>query len=79
MDCGEEAEIRVESRFAYGDMGRAAEGSLPAIPSKATISYNVILKKFEEEPDIEQLEISVRRSMGWVQNYKSFIFQFFKY
>ncbi|XP_029172556.1 peptidyl-prolyl cis-trans isomerase FKBP8 [Nylanderia fulva] len=58
MDVGEVAEIVVDPRFAYGNLGKRP------IPPDATITYTVELKASEFEPDIETLSISQRREIS---------------
>lgn len=59
MDAGEEAEIVIAPRFAYGTLGDE-----PKIPPNATLSYTVELKSFEFEPESETLSISKRKEIG---------------
>ena len=59
MDVGEEAEIEIASRFAYGTLG-----DKPQIPSDATLWYTVELKAVEYEPEIESLAVNQRKEMG---------------
>ncbi|XP_003427294.1 peptidyl-prolyl cis-trans isomerase FKBP8 [Nasonia vitripennis] len=64
MDLEEEAEVETASRFAYGSLGRKATASLPEIPPDAKITYNIVLKSIEFEPDIDELEYSERQKIG---------------
>lgn len=59
MDKGEEAEIKVGPRFAYGTLGRK-----PDIPSGATLFYTITLQDVEEDPPINTLHANDRISMG---------------
>ncbi|XP_033210522.1 peptidyl-prolyl cis-trans isomerase FKBP8 [Belonocnema kinseyi] len=59
MDIGEEAEVEVASRFAYGTLGEKDK-----IPSGVTVWYTVELKDVEYEPEIESLAVNQRKEMG---------------
>ncbi|XP_076241970.1 peptidyl-prolyl cis-trans isomerase FKBP8 [Calliopsis andreniformis] len=59
MDVEEVAEIEVDPRFAYGQLGKD-----PNIPPDATIFYTVELKSSELEEEIEILSISQRKEIG---------------
>lgn len=60
MDEGERAEITVNSRFAYGEIGCAAKN----IASGATIVYEIELTKVEEESDLEKKTYESRKEIG---------------
>ncbi|XP_058808343.1 peptidyl-prolyl cis-trans isomerase FKBP8 [Phymastichus coffea] len=67
MNVGEEAELIVHPRFAYGSLGRSAisgKTNLPAIPPDAKITYNIILKSVHMETDIYELPYEERRRIG---------------
>lgn len=59
MDKGEEAEVKVGPRFAYGSLGRK-----PDIPAGATLFYNVKLLDVNEEAPIHSLKVDERISVG---------------
>ncbi|XP_078049157.1 peptidyl-prolyl cis-trans isomerase FKBP8 isoform X1 [Augochlora pura] len=59
MDTNEVAEIEVDPRFAYGQLGK-----LPTIPPNATILYTVELKSIEMQEEIETLSIKQRKEIG---------------
>lgn len=58
MDVDEVAEIQVDSRFAYGHLGKE-----PHIPPDATILYTVELKSCELD-GMETLSINERKEIG---------------
>ncbi|XP_012269550.1 peptidyl-prolyl cis-trans isomerase FKBP8 isoform X2 [Athalia rosae] len=60
MDVGEVAEVEVESRFAYGDLGRE-----PDIPGGAKLFYTLELLSVEMEPEIETLGVAQRKEIGY--------------
>lgn len=62
MNVGEEAEIEVASRFAYGDKGCKTEDV--NVPPGATIFYTVTLKSVELEDEIDTLSVEKRREIG---------------
>lgn len=64
MDAEEEAEVQVNSRFAYGTLGRPSTSSFPEIPPHATLMYSVVLKEVHMEPNIEDLTYHERKKMG---------------
>ncbi|BES98361.1 Fk506 Hypothetical protein protein [Nesidiocoris tenuis] len=59
MDKGEEAEILVKSRFAFGDIGRN-----PDVPPGATLLYKVHLKDVRPEPAVSSLPYDQRLAVG---------------
>lgn len=59
MEIGEVAQIEVDPRFAYGELGLE-----PNIPPRATITYMVELKSCEPEPEMETLSITQRKEIG---------------
>lgn len=59
MDKGEEAEIKVGPRFAFGSLGRK-----PDIPSGATLHYTIKLHDVQEESPINILGINDRITLG---------------
>ncbi|XP_051175213.1 peptidyl-prolyl cis-trans isomerase FKBP8 [Leptopilina boulardi] len=59
MDVGEEAEIEIASRFAYGTIGEK-----PNIPSNVTLRYNVKLVSVEMETELESLTVNERKRIG---------------
>lgn len=69
MDVGEEAEIEIASRFAYGTIGEK-----PNIPSNVTLRYNVKLVSVEMETELESLTVNERKRIGY--NIQYFLFNF---
>lgn len=68
MSVGEEAELVVHSRFAYGSIGRSAlsgKKELPAIPPDAVITYNITLLSVDIEPDLESMSYEQIRKIGY--------------
>lgn len=63
MCVGEEAEISVDSRFAYGTVGLNREHQT-FIPPSAKIIYNVVLISTKEEDDLETLTFEKRKIIG---------------
>lgn len=59
MELGETCEIVIQSRFAYGSVGR-----LPEIPPDSTIKYNLKLLRVEDEPDAANMSIAARMEKG---------------
>ncbi|XP_015520956.1 peptidyl-prolyl cis-trans isomerase FKBP8 [Neodiprion virginianus] len=59
MDVEEVAEVEVEARFGYGDLGRE-----PDIPGGAKLFYTIELLSVEMEPEIETLGIAQRKNIG---------------
>uniref|UniRef100_A0A0K8TJ23 peptidylprolyl isomerase n=1 Tax=Lygus hesperus TaxID=30085 RepID=A0A0K8TJ23_LYGHE len=59
MDKGEEAEVIVKSRFAFGDMGRE-----PDVPSGATLVYTITLLDINPEPLIATINLNDRLTIG---------------
>ncbi|KAK0173215.1 hypothetical protein PV328_006447 [Microctonus aethiopoides] len=59
MEEGEDAEIEVASRFAYGELGKE-----PDIPPGATIIYEVKLKSVQIQEEIDTLGFAQRKELG---------------
>lgn len=59
MEEGEDAEIEVASRFAYGELGKE-----PDIPPGATIIYEVKLKSVRIQEEIDTLGFAQRKELG---------------
>ncbi|XP_046744804.1 peptidyl-prolyl cis-trans isomerase FKBP8-like [Diprion similis] len=59
MDVEEIAEVEVEARFGYGDLGRK-----PDIPGGAKLFYTIELLSVEMEPEIETLGVAQRKKIG---------------
>lgn len=59
MDVNEVAEIEVNPRFAYGQLGRQ-----PNIPPDAVINYIVELQTVQSEFDMETLNMKQRQEIG---------------
>ncbi|XP_046485180.1 peptidyl-prolyl cis-trans isomerase FKBP8 [Neodiprion pinetum] len=59
MDVEEVAEVEVEARFGYGDLGRE-----PDIPGGAKLFYTIELLSVEMEPEIGTLGIAQRKNIG---------------
>nr|XP_018900271.1 PREDICTED: peptidyl-prolyl cis-trans isomerase FKBP8 [Bemisia tabaci] len=63
MDVGEVAEVFVGPRFGFGKIGRQ-EPDKPEVPPNANLHYTMKLIKVEPGPDIEQLKVAERSSIG---------------
>ncbi|KAF6201644.1 hypothetical protein GE061_004037, partial [Apolygus lucorum] len=59
MDKGEEAEVIVKSRFAFGDIGRE-----PDVPPGATLVYTITLIDINPEPLIATINLQDRLNIG---------------
>ena len=59
MERGEKAEITVNPRFGFGELGRP-----PDIPKNAILKFTIHLKDFGPEPDPEGLPLSERMTLG---------------
>lgn len=60
MDVGEEAEILVGPRFAYGELGLSTKN----IPANASIVYTLELIEAHEESDLERKSYESRKEIG---------------
>jgi len=60
MHVGEISEIKMTSRFGYGDIG-----SPPNIPGGADLVYTVELISFEPEVELETLNLEQRKDIGY--------------
>jgi len=58
MNTGEEAKVKVDSRFAYGELGDGKD-----IPPNCSIMYTVKLLEIKQF-DITQMSFSQRRDLG---------------
>ncbi|XP_014252350.1 peptidyl-prolyl cis-trans isomerase FKBP8 [Cimex lectularius] len=59
MDKGEEAEVVIASRFAYGSLGRK-----PDIPPDAVLTYRLTLHNVRQELPVQELDIEKRIAIG---------------
>lgn len=59
MDVGEECELHVTSRFAFGELGN---GSI--IPPNSDLTYKITLWDAKVENDLETKTITSRKTLG---------------
>lgn len=59
MTRGEVATVKVSSRFGYG-----SKGDLPTVPPNSNLIFRVELLHSEAEPDLAELNVSQRRTIG---------------
>lgn len=65
MNVGEQAEVVVSSRFAYGEQGFKNETDPErSIPPNANITYTVELVSAKEENDLENKSYAARKEIG---------------
>lgn len=65
MNIGEQAEVIVSSRFAYGEQGlKNEENPERNVPSNARITYRVELVSSKEESDLESKSYAARKDIG---------------
>lgn len=65
MNVGEQAEVVVNSRFAYGELGlKDEENPGRSIPPNAKIIYTVELITAKEENDLENKSYAARKEIG---------------
>uniref|UniRef100_A0A182WBQ0 peptidylprolyl isomerase n=1 Tax=Anopheles minimus TaxID=112268 RepID=A0A182WBQ0_9DIPT len=68
MNEGEVAEVIVNPRFAYGEVGLKEPTELDpvmrSVPANATITYTVTLESMREESDIEARTYASRKDIG---------------
>lgn len=65
MNVGEQAEVIVDSRFAYGEQGlKNEEHPERSVPPNAKITYTVELASSKEETDLESKSYGARKEIG---------------
>lgn len=65
MNVGEQAEVIVSSRFAYGEQGlKNEEHPERSVPPNAQITYTVELVSTKEETDLESKSYAARKEIG---------------
>lgn len=65
MNVGEQAEVIVSSRFAYGEQGlKNEEHPEKSVPPNAKITYTVELVSTKEETDLESKSYAARKEIG---------------